>query len=111
MLQTFVFRIMLALLGLPRELRVGVAAAPDARVTVMHAHRITGDPIEQRAIVRDDYADAAKALEARDQQLARLDIEMIGRFVEHQHRRFRGERRADLPALALARRQRRPSRE
>jgi len=67
------------------------------------------NPIEQRAIVRDDYSDTAKAFEARDQQIARLDIQMISRFIEHQHGGFRAKRSADLPSFALARRQRRPS--
>ncbi len=54
----------------------------------MHAHGVVGDSIEQRAVVRDDDADAAKALESRDQQLARLGIKVIGRLVEHQHGRL-----------------------
>jgi hypothetical protein len=111
MLQPFVVRIALALLGLPRALRVGVAATPDARGAVIHAHGVTRNPIEQCAIVRDDYSDAPKTLEACDQQLARFYIKMVRRFIEHEHRRLRAERRADLPSLALAWRQRRPSRE
>ena len=111
MLEALVVRVMLALLGLPRELRVGVTAAPDTRRTVMHAHRVIRDSIEQRAVVRDDNADAAKALESSDQQIARLGIKVIGRLVEHQDGRLGPERRADLPSLALARRQRGPSRE
>src|SRR5271155_4030484 len=102
MLEPFVLGITLALFGLPRALRIAVAATPDSRRAVMHAHGVVGDSIEQHAIVRDDYSDAAKALEASDQQLARLDIEMVGRLVEHQHRRLRAECRADLPSLALA---------
>ena len=111
MLQPFVLRIALALFGLPGKLRVGVAAAPDSRTAVIYAHRVTGDSIEQRAIVRDDNSDAAEALEARDQQIARFDIKMVGRLVEHQDRGLCGERRANLPSLALTRRQSRPSRE
>ena len=111
MLEALVIRVMLALFGLPRELRVGVAAAPDTRRAVMHAHRVIRDSIEQRAVVRDDDADAAKALESRDQQLARLGIKVIGRLVEHQDGRLCAERGADLPSLALSRRQRGPSRE
>jgi hypothetical protein len=83
MLETLVIRIVLALLGLPRELRVGVTAAPDTGRAIMHAHRVVRDSIEQRAIVRHDDADAAKALESRDQQFARLGIKVIGRLVEH----------------------------
>ena len=109
MLEPLVLRVMLALLGFPRALSVRVTAAPDARAAVVHAHCVAGDSIEQRAIVRDDDADAAKPFEAGDQQIARFDVKMIGRFVEHQHRGLRAERRANLPSLALARRQRGPS--
>ncbi len=85
MLQLLVLCMMLALLGLPCALRVAVTAAPDARATIVNAHGIAGDAIQQRAIVRDDDSNSAKALEAGDQQLARLDVEVIGRLVEHQH--------------------------
>ena len=67
MLQALVLCIALALIGLPRALRVRVAAAPDVRRAVVHAHGVIRNPIEQCAIVRDDYADAAKALEPCDQ--------------------------------------------
>jgi len=109
MLQQLVLRVALAFFCLPRDLRVGVAAAPDSRSAIIYAHGITGDSIEQRAIMRDDNSDAAKTLEARDQQVARLDIKMVSRLVEHQHRRLGAERRANLPSLALTRRQSRPS--
>ena len=67
MLQPLVLCIALALLGLPRALRVRVAAAPDVRRAVVHAHGVIRNPIEQCAIVRDDYSNAAKALEPCDQ--------------------------------------------
>ena len=103
-LEALVVRVMLALLGLPRELRVGVTAAPDTRRAVMHAHRVIRDSIEHRAVVRDDDADAAKALESHNEQLARLGIKVIGRLVEHQDCGLCPERGADLPSLALSRR-------
>ena len=53
----------------------------------------------------------AKRAQRRDQQRARLRVEVVGRLVEHQAVRLARERRADLPALALAGRERRPARE
>jgi hypothetical protein len=71
----------LPLFGLPCTLRVAVRSSPDTCAAVVNAHCVASDTIQQRAIVRDDDSDSAKALEAGDQHLARLDVKMVGRLV------------------------------
>lgn len=67
--------------------------------------------LEHRTIVRDDDADPTKPRERAEQSLTGRDVEVVRRFVEQQNVRLTSEHRADLPALSLTRRERRPTRE
>ena len=61
--------------------------------------------------MRNHDSNAAKSTQSRDQEIAGLGIEMIGRLIEHQHIGIAPQRGAHLPSLAFARRERRPARD
>src|SRR5262249_51783754 len=98
-------------LGFPERARNVVAAGPFAERAGLETQRPAGEGIQQVAIVRHDDADPVEARERGDELLARRVVEVIRRLVEQQDARAGGERGADLPALALAGRERRPARE
>ncbi len=98
-----------ALLRLPRAPRRLVRAGVNPPRAPMNSQRARRQLFEQRPIVRDDDAHPAKAPQRPHEQRAPRRVEMIGGLVEEQHLRVRRERRADLPALALPGRERRPA--
>ena len=59
--------------------------------------------------VRDDDADPAEPPEGAHEERPAFRVEMVRWLVEQEDVRLHGERGADLPALALARRERRPA--
>jgi hypothetical protein len=67
--------------------------------------------VEQRAIVGDEEPDPFEAAERADQRGARGAVQVVGRLVEEEHVGPRGQGGAELPALALARREGRPPRQ
>jgi hypothetical protein len=75
----------------------------------MHSEDRAGQALEDRTIVGDDHADPTKATERDEEAIARGRIEVIRRLVEQEHVGLARQRGADLPAFALARRERRPS--
>jgi hypothetical protein len=75
----------------------------------MHAHRRGAQLLEQRAIVRHQQPDAAEAAQRRRDLLAPLSIQVVRRLVERQHVRLGGQRRRQLPPLALAQGERSPA--
>jgi hypothetical protein len=46
---------------------------------------VCGDAVEEPAIVRDDHGAAGKGQQRFFQRAQRLDVEVVGRFVEQQH--------------------------
>jgi hypothetical protein len=73
--------------------------------------RARGERLEQRAVVRHDHAQPAKPPERVEEQGARVPVDVVRRLVEQEHVGAGGERRPELPPLALAGRARRPARE
>ena len=62
-----------------------------------------GHELDEVHVVRDQHHRAAEALERIDQRAAALDIEMVGRLVEHQQlRRPAGDQREVEPRLLAA---------
>ena len=61
--------------------------------------------------MRYDHAESAKPPERVEEQGARVPVGMVRRLVEEEHVGAGGERRPELPALALAGRARPPARE
>lgn len=59
--------------------------------------------------MRDDDADPAEPPEGAHEERPAFRVEMVRWLVEQEDVRLHGERGADLPALALARRERRPA--
>src|SRR5262245_51896709 len=60
------------------------------------------DVIEKGAVVTDEEERAAVFLEQRFEQLERLDVEIVGRLVQHQHIRGPGEQACQQESIALA---------
>src|SRR5262245_62809180 len=98
-------------LGFPGVPGGVVTPGPLAQDAVLEAEGAAGERVQQRAVVRHDDADAVEETERLDQQVARRRVEVVGRLVEQEHPGLGGERRPDLPSLALAGRQRRPARQ
>jgi hypothetical protein len=71
-----------ALLRLPGGVRSVVGSGPRLDAPEAQAHRLVRQDVQQRAVVRHDHAYATEALERSQQELARGDVEVVGRLVE-----------------------------
>ena len=63
------------------------------------------DVVEKRAIVADQQQGAGVVDQHRFEQLERIDVEIVGGFVEHQHVRRPGKQSGEQQSIALAARQ------
>ena len=64
------------------------------------------DVVEKRAVVADEQQRAGPLDELRLEQLERLEIEIVGRLVEHEHVRRPREQPGEQQPIAFAARQR-----
>ena len=60
------------------------------------------DVVEEGAVVRDEQDGAGVVLQRGLEELERLDVEVVGRLVEHQHVGGPGEEAGEEQAVALA---------
>ena len=63
--------------------------------------RLRDDVVEEGAVVRDEEDGAGVVLQRRFEELERLDVEVVGRLVEHEHVGGLGEEPREQ-AVALA---------
>src|SRR6478609_3271927 len=96
-------------LGLPYEPRRRIRAFVKRYAPPMHSQGGRRQLVEDAAIVGNDDAHATKALQSLQERAPTLDVEVVGRLVEQQNLRLARQRGGDLPALALARGERRPT--
>ncbi len=81
---------------------LGPAAVVGAQLPVFDRQRPLGDPIEQRTVVRDEQHRPRERVERRLERLAALEVEVVGRLVEDEEVRARGDgdREREPPSLA-----------
>src|SRR6185437_4870172 len=93
-----------------RRARLQEMAAVIVEIAVPRPRRALGDqpqPVggerQQVPVMRDDDDGAGEIVERRDQRLARLDVEMVGRLVEdEERRRLMADEREIEPCLLAA---------
>ena len=104
-------------LGLGREPRrpelvapadvLGPAAVVAADSRVLECERPLGDRVDERAVVRDEQDRPGKRFERGFERLARLEVEVVRRLVEHEEVRARGDDVREREPAPLAAREHR----
>ena len=97
---------MLGRLGRPGIEEVAVAAGADrpARAVVVQRQDVSGDPVEECPVVRDDHDGATLTLDQPLDQLGGVGVEMVGWLVKQQHVWSAGEQPGQPgPGLLAAR--------
>ena len=87
----------------PEKLRVG--ARIDHRLAVADLDDLGGQLLDEVAVVRHDDQRAAVVLERVEQDVLRVEIEMVGRLVEQQRVGWPQQHARDREPRALAARQ------
>ena len=70
---------------------LGPAAVVAANRPVLERERPLGDGVDERAVVRDEQDRPGERLERGFERLARLEVEVVRRLVEHEEVRARGD--------------------
>src|SRR4051794_18322886 len=81
---------------------LGPAALVAVELLVLDRKRALGDRIEERAVVRDEKHRARERVERRLERLAALEVEVVGRLVEHKEVRARGDGHCQREPAPLA---------
>ena len=68
----------------------------------MHVDDAVGDPVEEVAVVGDEHHRAVEALDGRLEHLDGVDVEVVGRLVQHQAVRARAHEQQELEPRPLA---------
>src|SRR6185437_14869843 len=83
-----------------------IALEPFDMAVAFEGQDVGGDAVEEPAVMADDDGAAGKILQRLFQRAQRIDVEVVGRFVEQQHVGARLEHLGQMHAVALAARQR-----
>jgi hypothetical protein len=109
LLRTVAFSLCGPTLGIPDRLRGLVGQRAEPALTVHEAQGRVAEHLQQGAVVRDDDAGPGEVLQRRRQDGAGPRVGVVRRFVQQEDVGGGRERRRNLPALPLARRELGPS--
>ena len=62
-----------------------IAFEPFDMAVVLEGQHVGGDAVEEPAVMADDHGAAGKILQRLFQRAQRIDVEIVGGFVEQQH--------------------------
>src|SRR6202012_336251 len=79
-----------------------IALEPLDVAIAFEGENMRGDAVEEPAIVADDDGAAGEILKSLFQRAQRIDVEIVGRFVEQQHIGAGFEHLGEMHAVALA---------
>src|SRR5437764_8827 len=77
---------------LSRAEQLGPPAVVGAQLTVLDRERPLGDRVQESAVVRDEQHRPRERVKRPLERLATLEVEMVGRLVEHEEVRAGGDR-------------------
>ena len=72
----------------------------------LEGEHVGGDAVEEPAVVADDDGATGKILQRLFQRAQRIDVEIVGRFVEQQQIGAGAQHLGEMHAVALAARER-----